>query len=114
MTYPLCYSADDCCMLDQLLGAGHYKRWSKNSFLVFLHGKLKKGRKRRQNEAKTRFWGAAVSCSAGIPRLGEVKMGLGLTCKLGRALVGAWVGALVIMRHHHAPMHYPCTDPCKA
>ena len=34
---------------------------------------------------------AAVSCSLVTPRLGGVKMGLGLTGKLGRAWVGAWV-----------------------
>ena len=41
---------------------------------------------------------AAVSCVAGVYRLGGVKMGLGLMDKLGRALVGAWVvhGCMVV------------------
>ena len=34
---------------------------------------------------------AAVSCSSVPNRLGGVKIGLGLTGKLGRAWVGAWV-----------------------
>ena len=33
---------------------------------------------------------AAVSCSPDVYRLGGVKMGLGLSGKLGRAWVGAW------------------------
>ena len=32
-----------------------------------------------------------TSCSRDTPRLGGVKMGLGLTGKLGHAWVGAWV-----------------------
>ena len=34
-----------------------------------------------------------MSCSPGVYRLGGVKMGLGLTGKLGLAWVGAWRGA---------------------
>ena len=34
---------------------------------------------------------AAVSCSLNTPRLGGVGFGSGLTGKLGRAWVGAWV-----------------------
>ena len=34
---------------------------------------------------------AAVSYSLSVPMLGRVRLGLGLTGKLGRAWVGAWV-----------------------
>ena len=36
---------------------------------------------------------AAIKCSPKAYRLGRVKMGLGLTGKLGSAWVGAWGGA---------------------
>ena len=38
---------------------------------------------------------AAVSCCAVPYRLGGVRLGLGLTGKLGRAWGGAWCGACV-------------------
>ena len=39
---------------------------------------------------------AAVSCSLNAYRLGGLKMGLGLTGKLGRAWVGAWMVSGVV------------------
>ena len=40
---------------------------------------------------------AAESCSLSVPMLGGVGLGLGLTGKLGRAWVGAWFGACVVV-----------------
>ena len=39
---------------------------------------------------------AAVSCSLSVPWFGGVKMGLGLTSKLGHAWVRARIGATVV------------------
>ena len=40
---------------------------------------------------------AAVSCSLNVSRLGGVKMGFWLTGKLGRAWVGTWHGAWMVV-----------------
>ena len=57
---------------------------------------------------------AAVSCSATVPQLGGVKMGLGLTNKLGLAWVGARVVHGCTVMAHNYPCTNLCTDPCKA